>query len=355
MRLLSKLLLGLTLTAPLQGNWEHSFPLYAPEKCHGSDHTDLIPILRLGMVPRFFADTAAMPILGEVGMGQNRINASFAFPLFCKSQFKFGGEMLNQNLSYHFPYDHAKAWSRQYAVGGVYRLELCLWGLKSLDIGGQWTTAQNHRIHKFHRKKHFCHSSPEYIATYGQRFERYIAGSKAYAFSAGLTIEPWFWATLGAAGVYDKVEYNRKYLCDKVVSGWGGNVFFEQRFTPEIALKFRGEFRRPYIYYEGSLAWRTTLASTDVIIGVYGGHTQGRYSLPSSTVAGIEIGFDFGVSSYSFSRSVGLCSDYIDPCKEPTLGCQDYQYLQWMATPAVYVPEVLAIAEQYRLCKKYKH
>jgi hypothetical protein len=337
------------VTTPLQAERHHCHPLLIPENCQGSDQTDLIPILRTELISRFFDDSTAFSLLGEVGRGQNRINVTIGFPLCAGSQLKFGGELLNQQLSYHFPYDHAKAWTRQYAAGGGFRQELDFWGFKYFDFTGQWSNAQNHHLHKYHTKQGLRRPLRAQRASPREPvFHRYIGGSKAYALTAGLGIEPWYFGSLGAALTFDKIDYQRKHFTDKVVSGFGGAIYFEQRFSLSVNLRLKGEFRAPYTYYEGSLDWRTTLCYTDVVIGVFGGHTQGRHTLPSSTIAGIEIGFDFGLSDFSLSRSVGLCDQPMTPSCAPW-GTQNRNYLQWVAMPAVYLPEVLAIAEQYRI------
>lgn len=348
MRQLTWLFFAVVLSTQLQGKNYTNCPFYENLNCH-SGSQDLIPILRLAVIPRFFEDTSAATFLGEVGRSQNRFNATLGFPL-CSDyhRLKIGGEVLNQELSYGFPYQSSKSWTRQYAAGGVYQLGLTFWGFKSLELGGQWSNAQGHQIHKFH-KKYECNGfeycpSPHHEPTYTRR----ITSSNAYAFSAGLTIEPWFWATLSGAYVYDKVDYKYKFHRHKVVAGSGGTVFFRQLLSPCFSLAFKGEFRVPYYYYEGRADWRTTLCSTDVIIGIFGGHTQGRSCLPNSTTAGIEIGFDFGVSDYSLTGSAGLCGNSDRYCQS-SLGGLSRQYLEWMSTPAVYLPEVLAIGEQHRV------
>lgn len=350
MRRLTWLFFTMMLSTQLQGKDNHQCPLYENLKCHGGNQNDLIPILRVGITPRFFDDTTALALLGELGRAQNRFNATLGFPLCSDfNRFKISGEVLNQQLSYHFPYQSTKSWTRQYAAGGAYQMVLNCWGLKTFELGGQWSNAQGHEIHKFHKKhtlSHFEYHPPHY---HQPTYHRWITSSKAYAFSAGLTIEPWFWSTLSAAYVYDKVDYKNKFSRNKVVSGSGGTIYFQQLLSSCLSVVFKGEFRAPYTYYEGRLDWRTVLCSTDVIIGAFGGHTQGKHCLPDSTVAGLEIGFDFGLSDYSMSRSVGLCGNSSDKYCQSSFGCQDRHYLEWIAAPAVYIPEVLAIGEQHRV------
>lgn len=355
MRQLTWLFFAIVLSTQLEGKNPNGCPLFEDLTCRGGNQ-DLIPILRVGITPRFFDDTSAFSLIGEVGRSHNRFNATLGFPLGSDShRFKFGGEVLNQRLSYRFPYDNCKSWTRQYAAGGVYQFGFDWLGFKSLEIGGQWSNALGHDVHEYRRKR--CHDRfenhrenffrPEYI--------RRITSSDAYAFSAGLTLDPWFWATLSGAYVYDKVDYKYKCSRKKVVSGSGGTVFFRQRLSCDFSLAFKGEWRAPYDYYEGRADWRTILSGTDVIIGIFGGHTQGKRSLPNSTIAGLEIGFDFGLTDYSMSRSVGLCNDMSDRYCQSSFGGLDRHYLEWLAAPAVYLPQVLAVGEQYRDFHPHSH
>lgn len=344
MRLLGLLFAGLLTINTLHGEWYWDGNTFIQE-CSGGQ-ADLIPILRVGVIPRFLDDTAAISLLGEYGRDQNRVNATFGFPLWPGNSFKLGGEMLNQQLSYRFPYDHNKAWVRQYAAGGAYQMNLNFWGLKTLEIQGQWSKAQGHKIHRLHHHDRFGQRYSN-NGLRGVSFHRSVSGSEAYAISGGLTIAPWFWSSLSASVVYDHVRYVKRRVKNHEVSGVGGNVYFQQRLSPSVTLSFIGQFRSPYNYYEGNIWWRTKLAGTDVIIGGFGGHTQGRKGLPSSTVAGIEIGFDFGLKGFSNSCSIGICDD------SPEYYCQSApkevgrEYLEWIALPAVYVPQVLSVAEQH--------
>ena len=75
------------------------------------------------------------------------------------------------------------------------------------------------------------------------------------------------------------------------------------------------------------------------MFGLFAGHTQGKERLPSSTVYGIELGFSFGGGYYP-----SLCCDPCDPCC-PSPGC-NADLICWLSSPAVRMPQVLAIADQ---------
>lgn len=329
-------------------------------------HNDLFPLGRLELTPRFYDDEAAFPILYEFGDRQSRINASIGFPLCYGHNFKIGGEALNEQLIYNFPHKREKRWVLQSAVGASYQAILNFCGFRSLEISAQYSTAPNRKLHNFYKKRpkheqqhHHHHDHHHRDRSHEDRhhehhhhhehhregYHRSIAGSRAYAFSAGLTTLPWNGAFLSVAGLYDHVEYQFKFEDHKIVDGAGATVFFKQELCPCIDLVLKSEFRRPYDYYEGRLQWGLTLYWTDMTLGLYGGHTVGKHGLPNSTVAGVEIGFDFGLTNFSGSSSGGLCKDNSNPYYAGFAG-QDPQTLQWLATPAVYIPEVMGLPEQ---------
>lgn len=307
--------------------------------CRGQAHNDLLPLLRCEASPRFFEDEGAMLFLGEFGELQNRVNASIAFACADEHYLKFGGEVLNEQLTYSFPFKHGHRWMRQYAGAASYLMAFDLWGFRGLEIKGQISNVQRRNVNiyfpKGDRKGH--HHDHEWV------YQRAIAASKGYAASVGLEFSPYCWFSLKVAAVYDKVEYNLKYTHRKIVQGIGGTVSFEQQLSPTISVELKGELRKPYSYYEGRILWKTLLCDTDITLGAFGGHTVGKHRLPNSTVAGVEIGFDFGVNGFSGLSSVRLCDD--SSSHQGFLG-QDIRYMKWLASPAVYVPEVLAISEQ---------
>lgn len=331
--------------AQADGNSNNS-PSSAHQKQRHNPQNDLIPILRVVTVPRFWDDDGAFFLLAEVGRKEARGNFALGVPLAPCHLFKIGGDFLFEQLSYKLPCKTTDRWVMQSAAGAQYRAELNFWGLRSLDLGVEWSYAPTIKVHNYRKNIHTINHPHHHQDHHGPVFQRRVNGSNAYAFSAGFSFYPWYWATFTASAVYDRVEYKRKFLHGKVVEGAGTVVTYEQRLTPIISLALRGEYRVPYSYYGGSLRWVTTLYGADVSLGAFGGHTIGRHGMPNSTVAGIEISFDFGISNFSSTRSIGLCWDSPDLHCERSFSGHDGAYLRWFSSPAVYKPEVMAIAEQ---------
>lgn len=209
----------------------------------------------------------------------------------------------------------------------------------------------HHKDDRHHRDDHYKHDrrhhrdDRHHHEHHREHYKYRIAGSRAYAFSAGLTTLPWHGAFFNVAALYDHVDYQFKFSDHKSIDGLGGTILFKQEIGCLIDLTLKSEFRVPYTYYEARLQWGIPLYMYDMTIGLYGGHTVGKHGIPNSTVAGVEIGFDFALTNFSGISSAGLCKDNTNPYYAGFPGV-DCQTLEWLATPAVYIPEVMARPEQ---------
>lgn len=299
-------------------------------------NNDFIPTLRLQLTPEICSDWFAFSFLGEAGVRNYRANGTLGFALAPCQRLKVGGEYLTQKLGYNFSSGKASRWMHQYAVGGTYQYLVDCNFIQSLDVHG-------HYSHAYSRQLSRATCFPDIFTE--RRVRRHIAGSDAYNVSGGVTLNPWCFTNISLSLDYDNVRYNRKFHKHHTVSGFGGTVGFIQNLPYNFNVGFRGEFKRPYNYLEALIGWNTCTSWGNVNIGVYGGHTYGKEHLPSSTVAGIALNWDFdwGFGGY-FNNT--CCPQ--DICCYPCYSsCNDLA--KWIeATPAVYVPEVLAISEQRR-------
>lgn len=326
-------------------------PIVAPQATESSKknvRTDFYPLVRLQCTSRFFDDEAALMFLGELGENLNRANATFGFLTSCGHHFKLGGEILNEDLEYRFQTKNDRGWMRQYAVGGVYQAAFpCGSIMKSVDVSAQYSEVARHRIHDFYEdhKNYKGHKDHRKGHRHAPIFNRTVAGSRAYAFSTGLAIAPWYGALVIGAAIYDRVDYLLKFSKNKIVQGAGGTASFEQKLSFDTSLVLKAEYRAPYNYFEGKLKWGTSFYYGDMVLALYGGWTKGKKGLPDSTVAGVEIGFDYGLTYYSSRSSVGVCGDSPYGDQLASWG-EDPYFLDWLSKPAVYIPEVLAISEQ---------
>lgn len=279
----------------------------------------LMPIGRVVLTPSI-SDSTAVSFLGEAGLRNARAN------LTAGTQFEFGrikasAEYLTQRLTYDFATGKTHNWVNQGAIGLHYQQLIDCNIIKAADLKGFYSYAGSRTL------------SPKRCEDV--LFERRIAGSNAYSISAGAVVTPFCEDLLQFDVGYDHVKYRRRYHNDKIVRGIGGSVSYTLRLQECIDLNLKAEFRRPYNYYGIKFAWHRDRNWT---VGLWAGYTAGKYHLPRSTSAGIEF-------SYLFDG----CGCNVRPeCCPPLWSPCDIQ--AWVQTPAVYLPEVLAIAEQRAVC-----
>lgn len=313
-------------------------PLQGQQTCdHSTTRTQnlLIPNFRFTVVPRRVTDNSAVSILGEVGRRNYRFSGTFGAFLGCNSLFKVTGEYLQQKLGYNFRSGKSLRWMRQYAIGTTFRHTFCDCFISDAEINGFYSFAPGHHLGS--------------KACVDRRIFRHIAGSSGYGFSIGAGFIPWQCAHFQIDANYDNIIYHRKFKHNNHVEGFGGCVDFYQKVFSDFGLGLRGEFRRPFNYYKASLNW-TCPSYPELSIGIFGSHFRGKSKLPSNTSAGIELSYIIG--DYCCRD---MCCDYLEGIYNPfaeadypmmVLDECDSRLKAWTSQPAVYLPEVLAIAEE---------
>jgi hypothetical protein len=264
-----------------------------------------------------FSDDCAWSLLGEGGYKTGRLNGTLAWRVAENSRIKISGEILRQQLKYNFSTSQINQYMNQIAYGFDFQQFLDGRTIQALDFKGYGSFAPSKKI-----REREC--SPTVTVL------RNIAGSQAWGFSLG-GVSLFGCRTKFTADInYDYVAYRRKFHADKIVQGFGGSVSLTRRLPGCVDVSLEGEFRRPFNYYGVKADWNPTLAWG---IGVWAGYTQGRSRLPNASAAGIEIKYTFGCP---LSEVCAENSPLWDFCDLKT----------WALTPAVYLPEVLAIAEE---------
>lgn len=299
--------------------------LFNLEPVTGCERTQnlLMPDFIIGVTPSCITPCTAISAFGEIGRRNYRGNATFGFLLGESHAFKVSGEYLSQRLRYHFRTGNEAKWVDQWAVGGAYRYDLCCNYLSDIEFSGYYA--------------HSCGRNLKSEFFDGGRFEvfRHVAGARAFGFTLGTTLLPWSGASLTVDGDYDDVCYHRHFRHRKHITGFGGSFDFYQQMFCNFVLNLKGEFRRPFNYLKAALNWSDPCFFEGLTVGLFGTHTRGKSHLPSCTTAGIELNYVFGGTPWLRS-----CSNTCDvPCCNPRL-------MQWVSTTAVYMPEVLAIADQ---------
>jgi hypothetical protein len=286
---------------------------------------NFLPFARLVLTPVFICDNSAVSLLGEAGGKIYRINGTYGTFFGDCQRLKIGGEFLGEKLKYNFSSGHVHRWMHQWAVGGKYQYLLdwdCF--LEGIELSGLYSCAQSDTLCSA-----FC---PIENATLFRR----IAGASHWDVEGGLVLSPFECSHLTLTIGYDSAFYHRKFSQNKRVSGVSGTLWYNQRFMRCLVLDIKAEFRRAYNWLEGKLAWNDRFWGGDVSVGIFGGHVWGKEHLPDSSNVGGEIRYAWDVNE---------CCPSFDPCEETCCYvCNDLA--DWISEPAVYIPQVLAIAEQ---------
>ena len=323
-----------------------------PPLPHGTGKTtdNFFGYARLITTPVFVCENSAVSLLLEAGPKNYRANGTWGFSCDCQ-RFKIGAEYLVQKLNYNYGTGKVSRWTRQWAVGADYQYLFndcccdpcdcdpcsccCNW-IQGIQVGGAIANADSHHLSLI------IPDDPPFVS-------RNLSGSWFLNGDIGLIIRPWECSTLIVGIGYDYVRYNRNihginenHHGHKNVSGVGGYVEFDQKFCGCYGFHILAEFKRPYNYLEALIDWTKRTDCGDFSVGVFGAHTWGKCNLASSSAAGVELRWAFGIDN---------CCNFVwcDPCSDPCDCCCPCEYSElsdWVSSPAVYIPEVLNIPNQ---------
>lgn len=285
---------------------------------------------RINLQPVLIGENSAIGILGEIGEKNYRINGTYGLFLGDNHRFKAGGEYLSQKIQFRYLSGKERKWVDQWAAGGKYQYLIdCLPMpifkdfVRGVQVSGYYSEARNHRPASV-----LCPNAN--IAIF-----RHIVGAQQWNAEGGLIIQPWCTATIIGTGGYDEFRFHRHFSKRHKFSGVSGTLYFNQRMWFNLSADVKAEFRKAYNYVEGMLSWGNHFCFGDLSVGVFGSHTWGKSNIPSVSTAGGELRFAFGVDRSSRCK----CE-----CREANDVCPSY-LAQWVASPAVYIPQVFAATE----------
>lgn len=286
---------------------------------------DKLPDFRFAMEPYRIGEVSAVSGIVQAGLRDYRINGTYALALMEKHLFKVSAEYLRQKLGFGYSSGHIHKWVDQYAIGAKSRLELDCGFLDHLDMGMAYSHSPSKNLGRKLDK--------------GQNFvvRRRIAGANAFSAEAESSVRV-FKGAVAANLFYDYVRFDQKYHSKKTLSGPGIGLSVYHPFLNTAVLHLAAELRRPYLFMQARIDSKVRLASKLFTAGAFIESTKGYSSIPSSTLFGVEFFFDFGPK-----KSIN-----------PDTCCPDISLLeQFAASPAVFRPQVLAMADQekYIFCQ----
>lgn len=311
---------------------------------HKTGHTtnNFFPNLKFNLTPVFVSSSTAFSLLAEVGVRNYRANATLGYIPCDPHRLKLTVEYLVQKMHFNFTSKQISTSVHQIAGGLKYQYRPFSFGWwRGFELGGTYSYSPSHTL-----KRRVCKDTE-------QTNNRHIAGATSGGGSLGLAFVTFDCGSLTIAGNYEHVTFHRRYdgkkeknhdhSVRKIVQGFGASLEWNQRFCSMFDWSFKAEFLRPYNYFEGALKWVVCLDGGDLTFGIFGGHTVGKHGLPSSSQAGVSLGYSFGVQDFMI-----IAYD----CAPIECACSPCELHNWVASPAVYIPEVLAIADQRVICQK---
>lgn len=297
---------------------------------HKEDHRrdlpeDKLPDFRFAIEPYRIGEISAVSGIVQVGLRDYRFNGTYAVAIMEKHLFKVSAEYLRQKLGFGYTSGHIHKWVDQYAIGAKSRLELDCGYLDHLDMGMVYSHSPSKNLGRKLDK--------------GQNYvvRRRIAGADAVSAELETSMRIFKGAVAGNL-FYDYVRFDQKYHSKKTVAGPGLGLSVYHPFICTTVLHLAAELRRPFLFLQARVDSKVRLGSKVFTAGAFIESTKGYASIPSSTLFGVEFFFDFGPKKLPASST----------------GCPEISLLeQFAASPAVFRPQVLAMADQekYVFCE----
>lgn len=328
-----------------------------PNNAHNPS-TFLGPTVRLG-VTKLVTDDTAFSVAGEAGLRNLRLGGTFGWEFDYNQRIKASAEVLRQKITYSFFSGRESPWLNQTAVGLDYQYDFRNYEPFNtlFDLSGYYSHAPS-TVLGVDTGTYIPAGSSTPIPFYDVKR---IAGSHAAGVSPGITIATLEGTRVGAEINYDNVHYDTKYRSGENGIGWGGTVKLNQAITQDISVGAQAAVRAPFNNYQADIALDNVDFYGTWVFKLFGAYTIGKNSLP--TTYNVGLGADYLIDA---KNNCGGCSrsepmqdfkgeknqrpykdfkgykDYT-PCDPPEM--VDKDFLSWISVPAVYLPQVLAIAE----------
>ncbi|MBA3535917.1 MAG: hypothetical protein H0T84_04815 [Tatlockia sp.] len=276
------------------------------------------------------SERSAFSLLGEAGPRNYRFGATLGWQFFDNQRIKISGEFLEQDILYAFFSGNSREWVRQGAFGAHYQYDLSQFNYHpQFNLKAGYSHAPNKQLSL--RSGFFTNR----LAAQQNYIEyRRIAGSDAGYVSPGVSIMPWQTGRIGAELNYDDVRYDAIYQGRHHAEGFGGSINYNQQLGAYTDFDLNAGFRKPFNMYHARIGY-TLPSRPNWSIGVDANYVDGKHRLPNTYNVGIGVRYAL--------KEIALTANYLD--KDAPLRRTYMPLNSWIASPAIYLPQVLAITD----------
>lgn len=272
-------------------------------------------------------DRQAVSIIGEAGPRQYRINGTYGIEFLKNHRIKASAEYLAQNILFNFNSGDSRQWVGQGAYGAAYQYVVPSKWLNAINVSSYYSNAQSKDLSTVI----YTNSNNQTMANL-----RRIAGGQSFATAAGVEMSPWKWSNISAALNYDNVWYDTRYnTSSNNARGLGFTLEAEQLLAETLKVGGIASVRQVWNEFGGGISWLAPVPKgTALELGANVSYLQGKTTERNDWKGGLTL-------SYRWNGP----KDGAAPVYQLTqTGKTDLA--DWVSTPAVYMAEVLAIADQ---------
>lgn len=328
---MKKLIILMLATGSLFFACTNTFAVTIPNTNNKS--TFLGPTARLKYTSSLGTDSA-YSLYGDAGGRNFRLSGTVGWNIGLTQRFKVTGEYLWQHINYSFFSNENEFWAQQGDAGVAYQYDIAGAAFNpQIDVNAYVTHSPSKN---FGANIGTFTNALNVIQPFNDN-ER-ATGSNAIGISPGLTVTPWNSGSVTLAVNYDKVGYDRSFQRKNDVNGFGGTISLNQTMNDMFNVNLLAAVRAPFNEYAASVSWSIGPVIQQWTLSLFGEYVDGAHALPDTYNAGLS-------AAYSLDTRTNTTTANAKGEVPVTTPVNDH-LMAWTASPAVYMPEVLSIADE---------
>ncbi len=258
-----------------------------------------------------------------------RANGTYGLALNDNNRVKLSAEYLRENLDFDFYTGDTRQWVDQGAIGVSYQYLLGDDIFKNVEVGSHYSHAPNKNL----SDKTVAYADGSSITDY-----RRIAGGDDWNGTGETALHLWSKSLLTVGADYDRVRYDTEYCTQDGhdAQGMGGHIRLEQLLKPDTQLKAESTVTQLFNSYALALNWiRHASSNTVVSAGLSSSYTQDHTTERNFWINGLNLNIIWDAVEAKKAQP-----SYAEP------SVAEESLSTWVQTPAVRMPDVLAIADE---------